>query len=142
MPSIPFSVQFGSSGDYKLWASEGWMHDANDRQHTWAGHVAKHRFMMEYTKSDLQLEIDVIPLQARGVEQEIHVFVNGAFVAFWPIANPGVQSARIEAMFLERNDCLITFLMPKASCPRLLGLSQDERTLSVAFRSLSLTLAG
>lgn len=141
MPSIPFSVQFGSSGDYRLWGNEGWLHDNNDRQHTWAGHVAKLRFMMEYAKDDLMLEVDTIPLVARGVEQELYVFFNGAFVAFWPIVSSGVQSARIESMFLKPGDCLITFLMPNAVCPRDLGLSHDERTLGVAFRSLSLTIA-
>jgi hypothetical protein len=141
MPSIPFSVQFGSSGDYRLWAGEGWLHDSHDKQHTWAGYVAKLRFLIEYAKGDLMLEVDTIPLMARGIEQELHVFVNGSFVAFWPIPNSGVQTARIDGMFLRSDECLITFLMPKAICPRDLGISQDERTLGLAFRSLSLSLA-
>lgn len=141
MASLPFTVHFGSSGDYKLWAGEGWHHDANDVQHTWMTHVSKLRLMLDYTREDLQLEIDVIPLQASKADQELHVFLNGAFVAFWPIANPGVRTARIEAGFLSAHECLFTFLSPKAVCPRDMGLSQDARVLGIAFRSISLSPA-
>lgn len=141
MSGIPFSVQFGSLGDYRLWAGDGWLHDNNDKQHTWAGHVAKLRFKIDFVKDDLILDIDMIPHVARGVEQELYVFINGAFVAFWPIANAGAQSARIETTILQPGDWLMTFLMPKAICPRDLGVSQDQRTLGIAFRSLSLSPA-
>ncbi|MBM3563491.1 MAG: hypothetical protein FJX48_10195 [Alphaproteobacteria bacterium] len=141
MSGIPFSVQFGSLGDYRLWAGDGWLHDNNDKQHTWTGHIAKLRFKMDFIKNDLILKVDVIPLAARGVEQELYVFINGVFVAFWPVLNAGVQSTRIETVLLQSGDWLVTFLMPKAICPRDLGVSQDQRTLGVAFRSLSLSPA-
>jgi len=139
MPRLPFRVQFGASGDYKLWAADGWHHDVNDRQHTWANHLAKLRVMLEFTNDDLLLEVDVIPLRARGVDQELFVFINGAFVAYWTVAQSGVKSARIEAVLLGARESVISFLMPKALCPRDVGLSNDERTLGLAFRSLSIS---
>lgn len=140
MPSLPFAIQFGSAGDYKLWAGDGWHHDANDAKHTWAAHVAKLRLILEYTKDDLSLEIDVIPLRARSVEQELFVFLNGAFVAYWPVTEPSIKHARIEAGFLRAQECLFTFLSPRALCPRDAGISQDERVMGLAFRSLSLSV--
>jgi hypothetical protein len=139
MPRLPFNVRFGASGDYKLWAAEGWHHDVNDQEHTWANHVAKLRVMLEFTKDDLLLEVDVIPLRARNVDQELFVFVNGAFVAYWPVAEAGPQSARIEASFLGAGECVIAFLMPKALCPHDIGISSDRRTLGLAFRSVSIS---
>jgi hypothetical protein len=139
MPSLPFKVQFGASGDYKLWAADGWHHDVNDREHTWASHLAKLRVMLEFTNNDLLLEVDVIPLRARGVDQELFVFMNGAFVAYWPVAQSGVRKARIESTFLGARDSVISLLMPKALCPRDVGVSNDERTLGLAFRSLSIS---
>ena len=141
MPSIPLTIQFGSSGDYKLWAGDGWHHDPDDKQHTWADHVAKMRLMLEYTRDDVQLELDVIPVGARGVEQQLYVFINGAFVAFWTVSEASTKIARIEARFLEAGDCLFSFVTPNAIRPKEVGISQDERVIGLAFRSMSLTSA-
>lgn len=139
MPRLPFRVQFGASGDYKLWAADGWHHDANDREHTWANHLAKLRVMLEFTNTDLLLEVDVIPLTVRGVNQELFVFMNGAFVAYWPVAQSGIKKARIESSLLGARESVIALLMPNALCPRDVGVSNDERTLGLAFRSLSIS---
>lgn len=141
MAKLPLKVQFGSGGDYKLWAGDGWHHDNDDEQHTWAGHMAKLRLMMDHSGRDLRLDVDVIPLVAKGVEQELYVFLNGAFVAYWPVLEPGTKTALIESSFLNSPDCLFTFLAPKAICPKEAGLGNDGRVLGLAFRSVALTAA-
>jgi hypothetical protein len=141
MPNLPLTVRFGAIGDYKLWAGEGWHHDANDKEHVWAGNVAKLRLILKYPKSDLLLRVDLIPVQAAGVDQELFVFLNGAFVAFWPVGNASERSARIEANFFISGENLFTFVAPKAICPKERGISGDQRILGVAFRSLSLSKA-
>lgn len=141
MAKLPLKVQFGSGGDYKLWAGDGWHHDANDTQHTWAGHTAKLRLMVDNAGKDLRLDVDVIPLAAKGIEQELYVFLNGAFVAFWPVREGGVRSGTIESSFFNSPDCLFTFVAPKAICPKEAGFGNDGRVLGMAFRSIALTAA-
>jgi hypothetical protein len=139
MPRLPITMRFGAIGDYKLWAGEGWHHDANEKGHVWAGPTAKLRLMLEYPKNDILLQVDVIPVQAAGVDQELFVFLNGTFVAFWNVASATEKSARIESNFFASGENLLTFVAPKAMCPRERGISNDQRILGVAFRSLSLS---
>jgi len=141
MPNLPFTMRFGTNGDYKLWATEGWYHDANEKEHVWAGHVAKLRLMLEYGKDDLLLRIDVVPVQAQGISQELFAFVNGRFAAFWSIKDPSERSALVEANFFVSGENLITFVSPKAVCPSELGIGKDQRTLGLAFRKFSLSAA-
>ena len=138
MVSLPCAVHFGAVGDYRLYAREDWHHDPNERQHTWCAHVAKMSLPIEPPAEDLTLAVDIIPLQARGVEQQLFVFVNGSFVAFFPIPEPCTVAARIPANILSGGECMITFVAPNAVSPMVLGSSQDSRVLSFAFRSLSL----
>jgi len=141
MPSLPVNIKFGSLGDYKLWAGDGWHHEPNDKDYTWADHMAKLRIMLEYTKEDLILKVDAIPITAKNIDQELFVFLNGSFVAHWPYRQASQQSARIEASLLKGRESLFTFVSPKALCPKTEGLGADERTLGLAFRSISLSAA-
>jgi hypothetical protein len=141
MPNLPFTMRFGAYGDYRLWAGEGWHDDPNDKEHAWAGHVAKLRVMLEYAKADLLLQIDVMPVQAKGIVQELYIFLNGKFVAFWPVSSASELSARLEAGFLTPGENQFTFVAPKAICPNDLGMGTDQRILGLAFRSFSLSVA-
>ena len=141
MPNLPFTINFGSRGDYKLWAGEGWHHDENDEGHTWAGQVAKLKLSLGFTKIDLLLSIDVIPVIAKGVKQELFVFVNGRFGAFWPVERPIEYSARLEPSLFKSGENLISFVVPKAFSPKDEKISEDHRILGLAFRTLTLSEA-
>ena len=138
MPNLPFTINFGSRGDYKLWAGEGWHHDDNDEGHTWAGQVAKLKLSLGFTKTDLLLSVEVIPVKAKGVRQELFVFVNGRFGAFWPVDRPMERSARLEPSLFKSGENLISFVVPKAFSPKDERISEDHRILGLAFCSLSL----
>jgi hypothetical protein len=142
MPSLPCTINFGFDRDYKLWAAGGWSDDPNDRTHTWAnGHVAKLRLVLEYAKGDRLLQIDVVPYEAMGITQEMFVFLNGGFVSMWSVKSSRILSARIEAALFTAGENVFAFAAPKAICPKEAGLGSDQRTLSFAFRSLSLSEA-
>lgn len=141
MPGLPITIKFGALGDYKLWAQEGWHHDASDKDYTWADHISKLKIMLDNTKKDLLMQVDAIPLATPNVEQELFVFLNGSFVTHWTFRRPARQSALLEASLLKGRDSIFTFVMPKALSPKDNGIGPDHRTLGIAFRSLSLSLA-
>ena len=139
MLAVPFSIRFGRFGEYKRWATDGWHHDEGREESVWADRVAKVRINLEYPRSDVIFGIDVIPVDAPRLVQELFVFLNGAFVAFWAIRKSGENSAQIETSFFTSGENLFTFVAPKAVCPAEHGIGHDQRTLGLAFRSLSLS---
>lgn len=143
MLNLPFQVQFGAKGNYLEWAREGWHLDQNDALHTWAGHLAKLEMdIAPNDGADLVLELDVIPVMAPSVPQELFVFVNGAFVAFFPVRQPQLLRATVEGRFFWQPRTLISFLAPKALRPSEHGNGDDHRILGFAFKSMSLAKQG
>jgi hypothetical protein len=133
-------IRFGETGDHRLWPGEGWDDSPGESEYTWANaHVAKIRMMLEYTSNDRMLEIDIIPLKNRDLPQDLFVYLNGAFVAFWSTAVAGVQRVRIEAAFFNAGANTFAFVAPKALCPKEVGLGDDQRLLSFAYRWLKLS---
>ncbi len=141
MLKIPFTVKFGAKGDYRSFANDGWHHDPSDPSHTWCSSSAELLLPVGSQSKDLHIRFEAMPAQARGIEQEIFLYVNGLFVAFWQISRDGNFSARIPARYLSGNECLINFVAPNAVSPKSLRASEDERILSVALSSLSVTVA-
>lgn len=138
---FPFSIQFGESGDYRLWAGEGWLHDQNDKNHTWMPHVASIKLPFSRVTSPIRLDMDMIPVQSNGLQQEVHIYVNGGFAAFWAIDTAEKKSAVIDAYLFRPGENVITILCPRAICPADAGLSNDKRTLGVAIRSIAMSKA-
>jgi hypothetical protein len=130
----PLNITFGANGDYKLWAGEGWHHDESDREHTWTAHVAELRLPLPRARAALKLEIDLIP---KGDDQDVFVYVNGGFAAFWRAETATRMSARVHANLLRPGENSITIVCPRASRPS--GGAGDQRVLGVAVRSLGLS---
>jgi hypothetical protein len=139
MPQLPLTIQFGSNGDYGLWAKNGWYHDPDDKQHTWAGLVGELDVPLAMTRNDVLMRADVISIQNRGMPQEVFVFINGAFAAFWLVREASEQTARIGASLLKAGGNRFSFVTPRAISPKREGLGEDERVMGVAFRALVLS---
>jgi hypothetical protein len=139
MPNLPCTIRFGANGDYRSYTLDGWSGDPNDTTHTWTtDHVAKLRLALEYAKNDRFLEIDVIPVKAPGIIQELFLFLNGGFASYWSVKNAGILSARLESSLFVNGENLFAFVAPKAVCPKELGFGSDQRILGFAFCSLNL----
>jgi hypothetical protein len=136
MSGIPLAITFGSKGDYKLWVGEGWHGDSNDPTHTWSGNLSTLRLLLDDVRRDARLSVSLMP---PGVDQDVFVYLNGRFVAFWQVSQGVEMSAMIQARFFERGENILTFVLPKAICPKVRGVSNDQRVLGAAFSKLSLT---
>jgi hypothetical protein len=139
MPQLPLTIQFGSNGDYALWAKNGWYHDADDKHHTWAGLVGDLDIPLTLTRNDVLMKADLISVENRGMPQEIFVFINGAFAAFWLVREASEQTAHIGAGLFKAGSNRFSFVSPRAISPKREGLGEDERVMGVAFRTLVLT---
>jgi hypothetical protein len=137
MLSLPLRVKFGSDGDYLPWAFGGWSGDRDDRTHTWTeGYVAKLKLPLDLPGSDRLFIADVIPHQSR--EQDLFLFVNGSFAAFWKVKHAVEIISHLESNLFRSGDNVFTFVIPKATRPADLKVGDDERLLGCAFRSLAL----
>ena len=126
----PVAVSFGSKGDYKIWAGEGWHHDPSDESHTWTAHVAELRMPLTRSRVPLVLELDLIP---KGNSQDVFAYLNGSFATFWHIDGPVSKTAVLAPSLLRPNENLIQIVCPRAVLP---GPGPDQRVLGVALRSL------
>jgi hypothetical protein len=135
MLTYPLSISFGEKGDYKLWAGEGWHHDDSDKSHTWTSHVADIRLPLPRSRTPLLLELDLIP---KGDDQDVFVYLNGAFAAFWRIDRAEKMSSRISPMLLRPGENSLTIVCPRAVRPQD-PEGGDQRVLGVAVRSLGLS---
>lgn len=132
MLNYPLSISFGANGDSKLWSGEGWNYDENDIGHTWMSHVADLKLPLPRPRWPLTLEVDLIP---KGDDQDVFVYLNGAFAAFWRIDRPGKMSTRINPTLLRPGENSVTIVCPRAVRPQ--GASDgDQRVLGLAVRSL------
>lgn len=137
MLSLPFRVLFGSDGDYLPWAIDGWSGDPDDRTHTWIdGYIAKLKLPLDLPVNGRLLIADVIPSDM--CEQDLFLFVNGAFSSFWNIKHATEVTTVIESNNFKVGDNVFTFVTPRALRPSELIRAGDERLLGCAFRSLSL----
>ena len=137
MLSLPCKIIFGSEGDYLPWAFGGWSGDPADRTHTWTeGYVAKLKLPLDTAKSDRLLTLDVIPHVQ--VAQDLFVFVNGYFAAFWCVKQADEITAQIEHNIFVKGENVFAFVTPKAVRPADVNPGADERLLGCAFRSLTL----
>jgi len=126
----PLTVSFGSKGDYQIWAGEGWHHDPSDEGHTWAGHVAELRMPLPRSRVPLVLELDLIPKENN---QDVFVYLNGGFAAFWHIDVPVLKTAAFGASLLRPGENTIQIVCPRAVLP---GSGPDQHVFGVAVRSL------
>jgi len=138
MQKLPLQIAFGAEGDYKPFAGDGWHPDDPGSTYTWASHNAILEMPIEPVNVDLTLELDVIPAPAEGVRQELFVFVNGSFVAFFSASEAGAKTATLEARFFTEPRTIFTFVMPRAVRLSDRGQSSDHRLLGLAFRSITL----
>jgi hypothetical protein len=137
MLSLPLKVLFGSDGDYLAWALGGWSADPNDRTHTWIeGHVAKLRLPLDAATNNRILIVEVIPHEKR--EQDLFVFLNGSFAAFWNIKYPTEVTSSIDDDLFKAGNNVFAFVAPRAVRPADLREAGDARTLGCAFKSLAL----
>jgi hypothetical protein len=141
MPSLPLYIKFGTSGDHDLWAKGGWYADEEPAEHTWASEIASLQIALPKQSGDVDLIIEVIPLDKLGKSQKLFVYVNGNFAHFWIVKKTGAYRSCLDPKFLTPGANTITFVMPDAVSPKEEGFGLDDRTLSVAFRSIRLEKA-
>jgi hypothetical protein len=130
-------VLFGSDGDYLPWGLGGWSADPDDRTHTWIeGYVAKLRLPLDAANNNRLLIVEVIPHEMR--EQDLFVFLNGSFAAFWNIKFPTEATSSIDGDLFKAGNNVFAFVAPRAVRPADLTEGRDARTLGCAFKSLAL----
>lgn len=135
MLTLPFTIYFGELGDYKLWAGSGWHHDENETEYTWTSEFASLIFSLERVAGSLIVTVDMI---SAFDAQDVFIYINGGFVAFWPLREAALKVAGFDAVLLRLGENKIAIVCPRAICPKMTGSGTDERMLGVAIRTLSI----
>jgi len=90
----------------------------------------------------LRLNITGRPfIQLERIErQQFFVFINGLFVGFRTLTTAAEVHFPLPRNALSPRGVRVEFVIPTASSPKSLGLSEDIRRLGIALSSVSLTL--
>ena len=137
-------ITFGTSGNYKTWATLGWSQDKDQPDITWMdGNVAFLDFAMPLPTSDLLMVVRLMPFVFDGAKhhQQLHIFLNGLFVDLWmPVAKEFREFSTLlrHSYFSKDSANQLAFMAPNAISPARAGLGPDERTLSFAFMQVAL----
>ena len=138
-------VRFGMTGNADPFLGVGW--SPCDADGCWTnGHLAILNLPVEATAADLDLTIRLFPFTRlpNVPRQRIGVSVNGMKLAEWVVTEGQPQNftLKIPAEQTTGQHLQISFELPDAVKPYLLGLGADKRMLGVAMVSLRLDIAG
>lgn len=133
-------IRFGKGGNASDYQEKGW--STPETGFTWsAGKSASLVLPISKTESPLILKALLRPFLIPGKvnKQSVYVSVNGTKLTAWKVARPNFTewSANIPQGLLGNTDILrLCFDLPDAASPSGLKVSNDRRTLGIAFRSL------
>ena len=69
---------------------------------------------------------------------DLSIFVNGLWLNFVRADNHIVLDTRVPRTYLNTQRNLLSFVMPRATCPKNEGWNEDERWLGFAFLKVEL----
>jgi hypothetical protein len=94
------------------------------------------------TVGDVELICDVTPLLfgRKRKFSRVRVLINGTDRGEWKIAKPNDEFKISVPASLDKNGCFVVeFKLTDAASPKDLGINNDERKLSLAFKKITLT---
>jgi hypothetical protein len=137
-------VSFGGSGGSERFRGSGWSQTETDK--TWTeGNLAILSFTALPVGESLQLKMTLAGLTNPPVlvAQPTEVYVNGRKVADWQVSAKGEYTATIPADVVSNDGALkVELRIPKATSPKSIGGSEDQRLLGVACFDLVIVKAG
>jgi hypothetical protein len=120
------AARFGRAGEDDKWE---WISDR----------VAALQFRVRTSDVAVELSLDVVPYLGGGkiLSQDLEVYVNGEKVASRKIARDGVEHFIIPSAIWSRSSiATIALVLNGKSSPKELGLSPDDRRLSIGLRGV------
>jgi len=137
-------VQFGMVGNADPFLGVGW--SPCDAGFCWTnGHLATLNLPVKTTATELDLTVRLFPFTRlpKVSRQRIGVSVNGLKLTEWTVTEGQPQNftLTIPAELTSGEHLKISFELPDAIKPYLLGLGADKRMLGVAMVSLRLDIA-
>ena len=133
-------IQFGERGNYQKFSVRGWsVPDSTNR--TWSdGHVAELDFRNSLLKRDPILRLQATPfLVERDLPfQELTIYLNGLWITYVCATNDIEIEIPVSRNYFNSQRNVLSFLMPRATCPMEKGWNSDERRLGFAFQQLEL----
>ena len=133
-------ILFGDNGNCHKFTVRGWSAPDNPVR-TWTdGHVAELEFKSGLLKRDPMLRIEAVPFLAEPElrYQDINIFLNGLWLNYVRATNHIVVDTRIPRAYLSSQRNLLSFTIPRATCPKIEGWNEDERLLGFAFLRIEL----
>ena len=140
MLTINAPILFGENGNYRRFTVRGWS-DPDNPVRTWTDSpVAELEFKTGLLKRDPLLQIEAVPFLAEAALpfQELSIYLNGLWVNFVRANNHIVLDTRVPRTYLNSQRNLLSFAMPRATCPKDEGWNEDERWLGFAFLRIEL----
>jgi hypothetical protein len=133
-------LNFSASGNYRRYIKDGWSFAEAD--HVWTeGKKAFLTFKTAQPGFDPTIDIEVSPFLAppRITKQKVILFVNDEKVGEHEVtASSKIQFTVPRALWAKKQPAVVEFRLPDAAAPSSLGVGNDRRVLSLAFRSLTI----
>lgn len=133
-------ITFGAKGSVREFSPRGFDLDEPDSL-SWTNRpTASLDFLAMPARTELAVELRVIPFLADGkvMSQQVSFYINGVWVGFETLVAGVVLRFDVpRAAFAQRSN-RFSIAIPTAKSPKELGLSDDVRQLGLALQSFAL----
>lgn len=141
LPSYVYGtdVRFDKDGNSKQYLETGWSIPETD--FTWTnGNRASLVISTQESTTDVMLTATLTPFITESLKsQTVLVFANGENVGRWIVEKGGEYQMLIPAKYVKDSPLRLEFELPDAQSPKALNLSEDDRMLGLAVKSMRLT---
>ncbi len=134
-------ILFGAGGNFQKYSLRGWSAPDNPTR-TWNdGHVAELDFRNGLLKRDPVFRLLATPflMEPDLRFQELTVYLNGLWITYVQATNDIEILVPVPRNHFNSQRNVLSFVMPRATCPMEEGWNADERRLAFAFEQVELT---
>lgn len=132
-------ITFGRNGTAKALACTG-IDFSEDGNQSWTNApMAELDIQLPFARQDILVEIDATPflIPESVPAQKIFVFIGGLFVGYYTLTGHEVKAFPINRSVISGRAVRMSLVIPTATSPRTLFLSEDMRELGIYLTSIT-----
>ena len=135
-------ITFGLGGTAEAMNYEGLDFSEESGQSWTNAPVAELDVQLPFARQDVEVELTASPFLAPGVldAQSIFVFLGGLFVGYCTLRGHAVRSFPVSRNLVSGRPARLSLVLPNATSPHALALSEDRRQLGIYLASITFRL--
>jgi len=101
--------------------------------------VAELDIQLPFARQDVVIEVEASPFLVEGVikSQNVFIYLGGLFIGYYTLPGHAVRAFPITRNVVSGRAARLSLVIPTATSPKALGLSEDLRELGIYLTSIT-----